>query len=849
MITTPFVRDVGNGTLSFESGKLAQQANGSVVVRYYDNVLLVTATTSSPREGIDFFPLTVDVEERLYARGKIPGSFFKREGRPTAHSVLIARLTDRPIRPLFPKDFKNEVQIIITPLSSDTTNPYDVMAIIGASAALTISDIPFEGPIAATRMGYVDGEFVVNPSYTELERSDLDLMVAGSRSGVIMMEAGASEVSEDMVLEAIELAQEVNLEVIELQEDLAREFGKPAMDYVPRGYDADVSAAVADEVSEALADALALGPDGSDEKVAEVKAAAAEKLGEGTDPQAFGTAFEESLEAAFKHRVLETGQRSDGRGVTDIRPISSEVGLLPRTHGTGLFARGETQVLGVCTLGSVGDSQKIDNLSPEDFKRFLLHYNFPPFSTGEARPVRSPGRREIGHGALAERALASVIPGEDEFPYTIRLVGECLSSNGSTSMATVCACTLALMDAGVPIKAPVAGISIGLVMGEEGRYVTLTDIQGIEDHIGDMDFKVAGTSEGITAIQLDIKVKSIGYDVVHDALQQAREARETILENIEETIPAYRSDLSPYAPRMESIQIAVDKIGAVIGPGGKTIRGIVEETGATVDIQDDGTIIIGSSDGSASAQAIQMIRDLTKDVEVGEIYTGKVVRTTDFGAFIELLPGKDGMVHISELANYRVPTVEDEVNVGDEVTVMVIDLDPAGRVRLSRRALLGDGDEDEDPLEAAQRRQRAGRSGGGPRRGGGGPRRDGGDRGPRNRDSYGGDRGPQNRDRDSGGDRGPQNRDRDSGGDRGPQNRDRDSGGDRGPQNRDRDSGGGRGPQNRDRDSGGDRGPQNRDRDSGGDRGPQNRDRDSGGDRSGYRSGGRGRNRGDGGRR
>ena len=811
MITTPFVRDVGNGTLSFESGKLAQQANGSVVVRYYDNVLLVTATTSSPREGIDFFPLTVDVEERLYARGKIPGSFFKREGRPTAHSVLIARQTDRPIRPLFPKDFKNEVQVIITPLSSDTTNPYDVMAIIGASTALTISDIPFEGPISATRMGYVDGEFVVNPSYSELERSELDLMVAGSRSGVIMMEAGASEVSEDMVLEAIELAQEVNLEVIELQEELAREFGKPLMDYVPRGYDADVSAAVADEVSEALADALALGPDGSDEKVAEIKAAAAEKLGEDTDRQAFAAAFEESLEVAFKHRVLETGLRPDGRGVTDIRPISSEVGLLPRTHGAGLFSRGETQVLGVCTLGSVGDSQKIDNLSPEEFKRFLLHYNFPPFSTGEARPVRSPGRREIGHGALAERALTSVMPGEDEFPYTIRLVGECLSSNGSTSMATVCACTLALMDAGVPIKAPVAGISIGLVTGEEGRYVTLTDIQGIEDHIGDMDFKVAGTSAGITAIQLDIKVKSIGYDVVHDALQQAREARETILENIEDTIPAYRTELSPHAPRMETIQIPVDKIGAVIGPGGKMIRGIVEETGATVDIQDDGRIIIGSSDGSASAQAIQMIRDLTKDVEIGEIYTGKVVRTTDFGAFVELLPGKDGMVHISELANYRVPTVEDEVNVGDEITVMVIDLDPAGRVRLSRRALLGDGDEDGDPLEEAQRRQRAGRGGGGPRRGGGGPRRDSGDRGPRNRD----------RDSYGGGDRGPQNRDRDSGGsDRGPQNRDRDSGGsDRGPQNRDRDSGGS-------------------------DREQRGRERDSGDGRSGYRPGGRGRNRG-----
>ena len=845
MITTPFVRDVGKGTLSLESGKLAQQANGSVVVRYYDNVLLVTATTSSPREGIDFFPLTVDVEERLYARGKIPGSFFKREGRPTAHSVIIARLTDRPIRPLFPKDFKNEVQIIITPLSSDTTNPYDVMAIIGASAALTVSDIPFEGPISATRMGYVDGEFVVNPSYTELERSKLDLMVAGSRSGVIMMEAGASEVSEDMVLEAIELAQEVNLEVIELQEDLAREFGKPAMDYVPRGYDADLNTAVADDVSEALADALALGPDGSEEKVAEIKAAAAEKLGGDTDPQAFGAAFEESLEAAFKHRILETGERPDGRGLTDIRPISSEVGLLPRPHGTGLFARGETQVLGVCTLGSVGDSQKIDNLSPEEFKRFLLHYNFPPFSTGEARPVRSPGRREVGHGALAERALASVIPGEDEFPYTIRVVGECLSSNGSTSMATVCAGTLALMDAGVPIKAPVAGISIGLVMGEEGRYVTLTDIQGMEDHIGDMDFKVAGTSEGITAIQLDIKVKSIGYDVVRDALEQAREARETILENIEETIPAYRADLSPYAPRMETIQIAVDKIGAVIGPGGKMIRGIVEETGATVDIQDDGTIIIGSSDGSASAQAIQMIRDLTKDVEIGEIYTGKVVRTTDFGAFVELLPGKDGMVHISELANYRVPTVEDEVNVGDEITVMVIDLDPAGRVRLSRRALLGDGEEDGDPLEEAQRRQRAGRGGGGPRRGGGGPRRNDGDRGPRNRDSYGGgDRGPRNRD-SYGGDRGPQNRD--SGDGREPRNRD--SGDGREPRNRD--SGGGdREPRNRD--SGDGREPRNRDS-GGGDREPRNRD--SGDGRPGYRSGGpggsggRGRNRGDGGRR
>ncbi len=833
MITTPFVRDVGNSTLSFESGKLAQQANGSVVVKYYDNVLLVTATTSRPREGIDFFPLTIDVEERLYARGKIPGSFFKREGRPTTHSVVIARLTDRPIRPLFPKDFKNEVQVIITPLSSDTTNPYDVMAIIGASAALTVSDIPFEGPISATRVGYVDGEFVINPSYAQIEEGELDLTVAGSKSGVIMMEAGASEVSEDMVLEAIELAQEENLHIIELQEELAHEYGKPPLEYTSRGYDPDLNAAMEDEVADSLAEALELPPGENDAKVDEIKDAASEKFGEDVDRQAFSAAFGESLEVAFKKRILESGQRPDGRGLTDIRSISSEVGLLPRTHGSGLFSRGETQVLGVCTLGSVGDSQKIDNLSPEEFKRFMLHYNFPPFSVGEARPVRSPGRREIGHGALAERALASVLPGEEEFPYTIRLVGECLSSNGSTSMATVCACTLALMDAGVPIKAPVAGISIGLVTGEEGRYVTLTDIQGLEDHIGDMDFKVAGTSSGITAIQLDIKVKSIGYDVIHDALQQARLARETILDNIEETIPEYRAELSPYAPRMESIKIPVDKIGAVIGPGGKTIRGIVEETGATVDVQDDGTIMIGSSDGDASAQAIQMIRDLTRDVEIGEIYTGRVVRTTDFGAFVELLPGKDGMVHISELANYRVPTVEDEVNVGDDITVMVIEIDPAGRVRLSRRALLGDADEEGDPLEAAQRRQRAGRRGGG----GGGPRRNGPDRGGRGRDF--GDRGPSNRDRESG-DRGP--RTRDSFGDRGP--RDRDSSPDRGP--RDRDSSPDRGP--RDRDSSPDRGPRNRDRDAG-DRGPRTRDSDGG--RSGYRpgGGGRGRNRGDGGGR
>ena len=779
-MTTLVEREIGDGVLSFECGRLAQKANGSVLVKYHDNVLLVTATTSTPREGINFFPLTVDVEERLYARGKIPGSFFKREGRPSTHSLLIARLTDRPIRPLFPKDFRNEVQVIVTPFSSDTTNPYDMATIIGASAALTISDIPFEGPISATRMGYIDREFVVNPSYEQLEQSQLDLMVAGSRSGVIMMEAGASEVSEDMVLEAIERAQEVNLQIIELQEELAKEFGKPSMTYVPRSYDEDLTVAVCEETVSGLAEALALDDDESDAKVAEIKAAVFEKYGEEHDDSMVATAFEEAYEAAFKRRVLDTGERPDGRTTKEIRQLSSEVGLFPRPHGTGLFTRGETQVLGVCTLGSVGDAQKIDNMSPEDEKRFMLHYNFPPFSTGEARPMRSTGRREIGHGALAERALSAVLPAEEDFPYTIRLVGECLSSNGSTSMATVCACTLALMDAGVPIKTPVAGISIGLVTGEGGQYVTLTDIQGKEDHMGDMDFKVAGTVNGITAIQLDMKVKSISYDVIYDALHQARDAREEILEHIEGTLPAYRSEMSKYAPRMESIKIAVDKIGAVIGPGGKMIRGIVDETGATIDIQDDGTIIIGSSDGNASERAKQMIRDLTKEIEIGEIYTGKVVRTTDFGAFIELLPGKDGMVHISELANYRVPTVEDEITVGDEVTVLVTDVDQTGRVRLSRRALLSDADEDGgDPVEAALRRQRAGRGGGGgQRRGGGGFGGDRGDRGPR-RDGPGRGGPPRNRDRDRdfGGGR-PRGRSRDYDGG-GPGSAGRDQGRDR----------------------------------------------------------------------
>ena len=718
-MTSNFQRDVGRDVVSIETGKLAQKANGSVVVSNGDNVLLVTATMANPREGIDFFPLTIDVEERHYARGKIPGSFFRREGRPSTFSILIARLTDRPIRPLFPKGFRNEVQIIITPLSLDMETPYDTLAVTAASAALSVSDIPFDGPISCTRIGYLDGKYIINPSYEDLGTSQLDLVVAGSKSGVVMMEAGASEVGEDIVLEAIEQAQEANIQLIELQEELASSVGKPKTDdYERRGYDPELETKVSDALGDRVLEALRLEGSASDDALSTLKAELNDTFGEDYDSRTIGGAFETALDESFRERIIKEGSRPDGRGVKEIRALSAEVALLPRTHGTGLFSRGETQVLGVCTLGSSGDAQKIDTLSPEESKRFLLHYNFPPYSVGEARRVGSPGRREIGHGALAERALTSVLPDEDEFPYTIRLVGECLSSNGSTSMATVCACTLALMDAGVPIKAPIAGISVGLVTGDNGEYVTLTDIQGLEDHVGDMDFKVAGSREGITAIQLDIKVNSISYDIIRDALEQAREGRLQILDVIHDAIEDVREDLSPYAPRMETIHIPVDKIGAVIGPGGKTIRGIVEATKATVDIQDDGSVIIGSSDGEASQLAIQMIRDLTRSVEVGEIYTGKVVKTMPFGAFVEILPGRDGMVHISELADYHVPAVEDEVNMGDEITVIVIAID-GDRIRLSRKALLGD----DDDTEVAERVVAQARSGGGDR----GPRRSGGD--------------------------------------------------------------------------------------------------------------------------
>ena len=710
-----------------ETGRLAQQADGSVLIRTGDSAALVTATMSKPREGIDFFPLTIDFEERLYARGKIPGNFFRREGRPSTDAILTDRLTDRPLRPLFPKGFRNEVQIVVTALSSDQENPLDYLTIIGASAALSISDIPFGGPIGATRVGYLDGEFVINPTYQQQENSLLDLVVAGSRDGVLMMEAGAGELSEEVVLEAIRVAQETNLEVIDLQEEMVRSVGRPKVAFESGPNLEELEARVGTILGERLTQALDESEGKADQssRIDELKSEVADKLGEEAEADQLSGVFESLLEREFRSRVLDRGRRPDGRELRDIRPLDCETGILPRTHGSALFQRGETQVLGVATLGSVGDAQKLDSLSPLESKRFMLHYNFPPFSTGETGRLGSTGRRSIGHGALAERALVPVLPSAEDFPYVIRLVADVLGSNGSTSMGSVCACTLALMDAGVPIKKPVAGISIGLVDGKEGRFATLTDIQGMEDHFGDMDFKVAGTADGITAIQLDIKLESIGFDVIEAALGQAREARLEILERMLQTIATPRAEMSPYAPRMTRITIPVAKIGAVIGPGGKTIRAIVEETKTTVDVEDDGTVVIGSTDEGAARRAVEIIESLTKVAKVGDIFTGKVVRIMNFGAFVEILPGQDGMVHISELSDQRVPTVEDVVQLGEEITVEVIGVDPSsGKIALSRRSLLEGGEASES---GGERREQpvGGQARQGGRQGDGRPRGDG----------------------------------------------------------------------------------------------------------------------------
>lgn len=690
MSNTRFTATLGGEVVIIETGKLAQQAGGAVIVRCGDTVLLATATMSQEvREGVNFFPLTVDFEERLYAAGRIPGSFFRREGRPTESATLTARLTDRPIRPLFPHDMRNDVQVIITPLSQDDEHQADILSIIGASAALTISDIPFNGPVGAVRVGYVDGELVIHPTVSQMERSALDLRVAGTADALLMVEAGASEVSEGVIVEALRRGYEAMQDVIRVQNEMREAVGKPKRAYTPHVLLSELRETVRQRVGDRLPEAIyrATCKEERNERLKALQDGLIEDLGEEWDETAIKEAFEEVLRELVRRRTVEEGIRADGRAPQTMRPLSAEVGLLPRTHGSGLFSRGETQTLSVATLGTPREEQMLDDLSSEETKRYIHHYNFPPFSTGETRPLRGPRRREIGHGALAERAVLPLIPDEDTFPYTIRVVSEVLSSNGSTSMASVCGSTLALMDAGVPIKAAVAGIALGLMM-ENGRYRILTDIQGLEDHVGDMDFKVAGTRKGITALQMDIKVTALSYDILVEALEQARQARMQILDVIEATIPVPRAELSPYAPRMTILHVDPDKLGAVIGTGGKTVRALEEKCGVRIDIEDDGTIYIASTSGPAAEEAQRMIEALTEEPEVGRIYTGRVVRTTDFGAFVEILPGSDGMVHISQLADYHVNSVQDVVHIGDEILVMVTDIDPEGKIRLSRRAVL-----------------------------------------------------------------------------------------------------------------------------------------------------------------
>jgi polyribonucleotide nucleotidyltransferase len=685
-----FERSLAGRTLSVQVGKLAQQANGAVAVQYGNTVVLATACSGSePREGIDFAPLTVDYEERLYAAGKIPGSFIRREGRPTEEAVITSRLIDRSLRPLLSKEFKYDAQVVATVLSVDQENDPDICALIGASAALTLSDIPFSGPISAVHIGYMDDALVVNPPLAQIENSLLDVVVASTSRDIVMVEAGAKEIAEDIVLEAIRLGHESNQEIIRLQEDLQRVYGRTKIEVKSKELAPDLSSQIATMLDGKLGEVLE-EPEKlqRDKALKSLKEEIRNKLVDSFSEDEVNSAFEIQLKVAVRERILQTRQHLDGRQSKEIRPIGCEVGVLPRTHGSGLFARGETQVLTITTLGSTSREQLLDGLGLEETKRFMHHYNFPPFSTGEVKRIGTTGRREIGHGALVERALTPVLPSEGDFPYTIRLVSEVLSSHGSTSMASACASTLSLMDAGVPIKAPVAGIAMGLVAAKDDGYVVLTDIVGMEDAYGDMDFKVAGTARGLTALQLDIKLQGIRYGILAEALGQAREARLQILEKMSSAISTSRSELSPYAPRMYEMKIDPSKIGSVIGPGGRVIRSIIDETKTTIDINNDGTVLVGSPNEEAAQKAIKIIQDLTREVEQGEIYTGKVTRLFNFGAMVEILPGKEGLVHISELADYHVPQVEDVVKLGDEVMVKVIGIDSAGRINLSRKAIL-----------------------------------------------------------------------------------------------------------------------------------------------------------------
>ncbi|HNO66570.1 MAG TPA: polyribonucleotide nucleotidyltransferase, partial [Tepidiformaceae bacterium] len=679
--------EVGGKTLTIQHGILANQANGSVTVRLGDTVVLVTATMADAREGIDFFPLTIDYEERLYAVGKIPGGFPRREGRASTDGILSMRLTDRPLRPLFPKGFRQEVQIVGMTLSADRENQPDTLLTIGASAALMISDIPFNGPVSSVRVTRLDGEYIVNPTFQEAEDGDLDIIVAGTKEAVVMVEAGAKQVPEDVVLEAIDVAMEANRKIIALQEQIAADASPVKKPFVAAAENPDAYAAISEYLKDRIPELVATAASERSDANKAVRQELNEKFSEQFTSNEIGDALYSVIKKAMRKQILETGKRADQREITQIRPLDIHVGVLPRTHGTGLFTRGETQVLTVATLGGLTMAQKLDTLSPQETKRYMHHYNFPPYSVGEARPMRGPGRREIGHGALAERALEPVIPSEADFPYALRLVSEVMSSNGSTSMASVCGSTLALMDAGVPIAAPVAGIAMGLIMGEDGNYKVLTDIAGQEDFMGDMDFKVAGTHEGITALQMDIKIGGVSRELLTTALNQAKDAREFLLEKMAAVIAEPRAEMSEYAPKMYKIQINQDQIGTVIGPGGKTVRKIQDESGgATIEIQEDGTVIVGSPNEAVARKAIQMIEGLTKEVKVGEVYTGKVTRMLNFGVFVEILPGKEGLVHISQLGEDHIESVEDEVQPGDEVTVMVTEIDNLGRINLSRRA-------------------------------------------------------------------------------------------------------------------------------------------------------------------
>jgi len=684
-----FECEVGGRKLIIDTGKLAGQAGGAVTARYGDTVVLVTVCTSDePREGINFLPLTIDYEERLYAAGKIPGGFIRREGRPSQEATLASRQTDRPIRPLLPKEWRNDIQIIITVLSADQENDPDILAVIGGSAALSISEVPFEGPIGAVHIGYINDELILNPTLAQLEDSQLDMVVVSTKEAVVMVEAGAREAPEDIVLKAIELGHETNQGIIKLQEQLQQACGKPKLEAPVSEVNPETLAVIAPIVDDKLAPALKQ-PEKSqrEDALSSLKKELVESFGETFAEEDIIKALESRTKSEIRGQLLDKGERIDGRGIDEVRPINCEVGLLPRTHGSALFTRGQTQVLTITTLGSVGKEQPLDGLGIEEKKRFIHHYNFPPFSAGETKRVGSPGRREIGHGALAERAIEPILPKAEDFPYTIRLVSEVLSSSGSTSMASVCASSLSLMDAGIPTSAAVAGIAMGLVTGDDGKYVVLTDIQGIEDNYGDMDFKIAGTDKGITAMQMDTKLKGVSLEVVGKTLPQARQARLSILEAMQKTISASRPELSKYAPRMYKITIDPEKIGAVIGTGGRTIRSIIEETKTTIDVDNDGTVLIGSPNEESARKAIDIIESLTKEVEIGTTYTGKVTRILNFGAMVEILPGKEGLVHISELEDYRVDKVEDVVKIGDEVTVKVINIDDMGRVNLSRRAL------------------------------------------------------------------------------------------------------------------------------------------------------------------